>query len=207
MEYPLFTAYIIFILFFWIWQTVKVLFPKETRRNKLGLRIGASFCLIFGAICFFGTGLSSFQGLGLPNSFEWPVGYSENVLFLSEGFIVVPHIPSGRTQVYDKDLTFIRGWNIPAAGGVFKLIAAGKNKFHIYTTRGKRKLLYGLDGKLISSGTYDSGELAQLRTSDGMIRIPTPLYLILFTSSWYSFLVMAIGLCLLIYINKTAEVS
>src|SRR5215831_20079947 len=71
----------------------------------------ASCLVVVGAAGFFGSGLSAVGGLNwLPNSFEWPVGYSGGILTTAEGLHVVPHTPSGRIQVYDADWTFRTGW-------------------------------------------------------------------------------------------------
>ena len=117
----------------WILQAVVVALSVKSFTWKAGLNFIASACLVIGALGFFGSALSATGGLSwLPSTFEWPIGGAENVLITSDGTHIVPHTASGRIQIYDKDLNFLRGWNIDAGGGTFILVPAGDNDFYIY---------------------------------------------------------------------------
>lgn len=108
----------------------------------------------------------------------------------------MPHEPSGRVQVYDQSLQFIRGWAVSAGGGSFKLLPAEKTSFYIFTARGGMMYHYDLNGNLISSQKY-SGSYPKDSADLVSVSIPTPVYLQVFTHPFASWLVSAFGMLLL----------
>lgn len=170
---------------------------------KAGLNLLASACIAIGGLGFFGTGLSATGELQwLSDTFEWPVGSAEGVLITSDGTHIVPHTDSGRIQIYDEDLNFLRGWSIDAAGGVFQLYPAGDGDFYIYTARGSRKYHYDIYGTLLTWENYSPGSYSRFAGAGHDVRIPTPFYLLVFSSTLYSWFVAVIGFGLLAIVRK-----
>ena len=111
-------------------------------------------CLVIstsGLICFLVSILVG-ESHFLPDSFEWPVGYADNIISIQSGLHIVPHIPSGRIQIYSSDWKFIRGWSAHASGRDFKVMPfdEGKQQIAIVTARGDKKYYFDIDGKFLS---------------------------------------------------------
>ncbi len=120
---------ILMMLLVWIAQAVRIALSQKGFTLKAILNFVASGCLVVGATGFFGSALSATGGLDwLPESFEWPVGKVQGALTGADGRVVVPHRPSGRIQIYDRNLVFQRGWFINAHGGTFRLSPVGRTK-------------------------------------------------------------------------------
>jgi hypothetical protein len=196
MELNFFSIIILIMLAVWVIQAIRLTFSQKGFTWKSALNFLASACLIIGAVGFFGSALSSTAGLGASQSFEWPIGATDKALKYPDGSIVVPHEPSGRVQIYDKSLQFVRGLPVKASGGSFKLFPAENSTFYIFTARGDIKYHYDLNGNLLSSQKYtgaypkDSSELVG-------VSIPTPMYLQVFTHPFASWFVAAFGMFLL----------
>jgi hypothetical protein len=131
---------------------------RGIRNRRTAMLLPAGVLGLFGVGGFFGAALSSMGGLDFLGSFEWPIGYTSGVVRLPDGRYVVPHTPSGRVQVYDRDLHFQRGWRINASGGTFAVRASPDGKIKIDTARGDRHLVYDPDGRLLLEGTYPQAE-------------------------------------------------
>jgi hypothetical protein len=187
---------ILLILAVWIIQAIKIVFSQKGFTWKSGLNFLASACLIIGAVGFFGSALSATTTLGPSQSFEWPIGNTDAALKCQDGTIVVPHEPSGRVQIYDQSLQFIRGWSVSASGGSFKLFPANDSTFFIYTARGNMKYHYDLNGNLLSSQKY-SGSYPKDSPETVSVSIPTPFYLQVFTHPFASWFVAVFGMLLL----------
>ncbi len=196
MEINFFSILTLMLLAVWIVQALFIVFTQKKFTWKSMLNFIASACLIVGALGVFGTDLSANAGLGFSNSFEWPIGSASGAIKLSDGTIIVPHKPAGRIQVYNQSLEFQHGWHIDAGGGVFKLVPADDNSFHVYTLRNGMKYLYDTNGSLLSSEQY-SGSYSEVTSPTINVSIPTPFYLMVFTNPLYSWVVGLIGLLLL----------
>ncbi len=180
----------------WIIQSVRIVLSQKAFTWKTILNFLASACMIIGAVGFFGSGLSSTGSLGALTSFEWPIGDTNAALRYPDGRIVVPHEPSGRVQVYDRSLKFIRGWSVNAGGGSFKLLPAPKNTLYVFSSRRSMKFHYDLNGKMLSSQSYSDYHLVN-RSEVVSVSIPTPFYLQIFTDPFRSWFVGAFGMLLL----------
>jgi len=180
----------------WIIQAIRLVLSQKGFTWKTILNFIASACLIVGAVGFFGSALSATAGLSTKQSFEWPIGDASGALKLANGDIVVPHEPSGRVQIYDKSLNFLRGWSVDASGGSFQLYPADSSTFVIFTARGDMEYKYDLQGNLISSKKY-SGAYPKSSSETFNIAIPTPLYLKVFTHPFVAWFVAAFGMLLL----------
>lgn len=201
MEFNFFSIFFLIILGIWFIQAVRLILSQKGLTWKTIMNFLASACLIIGAVGFFGSALSSTAGLGSSQSFEWPIGNTDAALKYPDGSIVVPHEPSGRVQIYDQSLQFIRGWAISAEGGSFKLIPAEKSTFYIFTARCDMKYHYDLNGNLISSQKY-SGSYPKDSPELVSVSIPTPLYLQVFIHPIASWFVGAFGMLLLFFTGE-----
>lgn len=112
--------------------------------------------ILFGGLGFFVQGLSAAGGLNwLPRSFEWPVGYATDVARTSSGGYVVPHRSSGRVQVYDAELEFVRGWPVDASAGHFDVAVDDDDRIHVMTARGDQHFTFDLQGRQLGQETFD----------------------------------------------------
>jgi hypothetical protein len=202
MQLNFFSLLTLIMLAVWIIQSVRIVLSQKGFTMKTILNFIASACLIIGAVGFFGSALSSSGSLGALQSFEWPIGSTNAALRYPDGRIVVPHEPSGRVQVYDRSLHFIRGWSVNAGGGLFKLFPAQKNTFYIFTARGNKKFHYDLNGNMLSSQRYSDSEWSKNSSELVSVSIPTPFYLWVFTHPFASWFVGVFGMFLL---HKTGE--
>ena len=180
----------------WIIQPIRIILSQKGFTWKTILNFIASACIIIGAVGFFGSIIVSSGDLGALQSLEWPIGNTDAALRYPDGSIVVPHVPSGRVQVYDQSLKFVRGWSVSANGGLFTLLPAEKNTFYIFSARGHMKFHYDLNGNMLSSGNY-SGSYPENSSKLVSVSIPTPFYLRIFTHPLASWLVIALGILLL----------
>jgi len=165
---------------------------------------GAAFIAI-GAIGFFGSALAAMGAFNwLPSSFEWPVGHAHGVVSTKDHYFVVPHTPSGRVQLYDNNWKFLQGWNVDAGAGTFKLFITDTNHIHVVTARGQKHYAYDLDGHLLASATYPaSGTGYSSFPSEGeSYLVPTPVWLWVFSSPFFSWLAAAAGFGLFIARDK-----
>jgi hypothetical protein len=172
---------------------------KRSRRARIIAPI-ASILFAIGAIGFFGSGFSACGGLNvLPQSFEWPAGYTDGIIAMPGGLHVVPLISSGRVQIYDANWHFIRGWAVDAAAGTFQLIPSGRAQFDVITARQNKLYTYRIDGTLIQSRTYARGDYGSFKTATESRVVPTRIWLWPFSSpifGWLSFMLgmLAMGL-------------
>ncbi|MHC4118414.1 MAG: hypothetical protein ACYSWO_13010 [Planctomycetota bacterium] len=186
------------LLAVWIAQAIRIALSETAFTWKAGLNFLTSACLTIGALGFFGASLSATGGLDwLPDTFEWPVGNADNVLITNDGTYIVPHPESGRIQIYNADLEFQRGWPIKSNGGEFKLSPSANGEFDVYVARSDHKYHYDIYGKLLSTGIYESGEYAKIPDYGENFKIPTPVYLYVFTHPFASLFVAAMGIFLL----------
>jgi hypothetical protein len=180
---------------------------KEHCWKRLVGILAASFTAI-GALGFMGSGLVALGAFNwLPTSFEWPIGYSDGVVSTEDHYYVVPHTPTGRIQIYTANWKFLRGWNVDAGGGTFKLYVTDKNHIHIITARMQMHYVYQLDGKLVSSETYSATgkNYSSFPRETEAYFVPTPALLWIFSSPLYSWLAAAIGLALFIAKDKLSK--
>jgi hypothetical protein len=98
--------------------------------------------VLVGAGGFFAAGLSATGIIKLPSSYEWPAGYARGVVATADGKYIVPLMPSGRLQIYDSQWHFIRGWNVDAGGGDFRVQCSPDGLVEVFTARGERQILF-----------------------------------------------------------------
>lgn len=133
---------------------------------------------MLGLVGFLGSAASATGQLNwLPPSFEWPVGTVSNAVTTKDGLNIVPNVPSGRIQIYDADWKFLRGWPIEAGGGVFKLFLREEGRIHVATARGRRHLVYSLDGDLMSNSSCEPNSFNSFPDQGRKATVPTSLWL------------------------------
>lgn len=187
------TLLVALMLLFWIVQALRIALSQKKFTWKTSLNMIASFCLIIGAVGFFGTFLS----MKLPNSFEWPIGHSDDAIIMDDGTAIVPHEPSGRVQIYNESLVFQRSWVVIGGGGPFKLTSGPENNFYVHSSRTDHTYLYDLKGNVLSSKKLSRGEYSKISSSMSSVEIPTPTYLKLFVSPVGPWLIAGFGMFLL----------
>src|SRR5260370_4225429 len=109
------------------------------------------FFILVGAGGFFAAALSATGVLKLANSREWPAGYVNGVVTAVDGKYILPLVPSGRVQVYDSQWHFIRGWNVGAQGGGFRVQDSPDCVIGIFTARRGHPYFFSQDRPLIPS--------------------------------------------------------
>jgi hypothetical protein len=154
---------------------------------------------------FCGAGLVALGAIPLPASFEWPVGRVGGVFTTSEGLHVVPHAPTGRIQVYDVNWRFLRGWQVDASGGVFDLAVPTPERVEVFTARGQRHCVFGIDGHLISDGSYQIGAPNTIRGKGETVTVPTPLWAWVFCHPFLSWGAILMGALLLNWEHKNRQ--
>lgn len=195
---------ILLILSGWIIVGIRSLW--DSRRASGGrrwLEIFAGIFMITGVVGFLGAGLSAMGGLNwLPQSFEWPIGYAKGVVATKDHFFMVPHIPSGRIQVYDRNWKFVRGWHVDANGGSFRLKVADSDRLEVITQRGKLLYTFDTEGQQLSLTTYAPESYSSFVTEGQPYFVPTTPVLLIFSHPIYSWFLAAIGLGLYIVADK-----
>jgi hypothetical protein len=175
---------------------------RETGWKRL-LDSVASVVLVVGGIGFFGSSLSAVGGLNwISRSFEWPVGYASGIVSTENGLHVVPHTPSGRVQVYDSNWNFVRGWQVDAGGGTFKLVASKDNHIDVMTARGSWHYVYTIEGDLLSKGTYHPRAYSSFPDNGISFFVPTPPWLLVFSHPFIAWGVAAAGIGMLAVADK-----
>lgn len=117
---------------------------------------------------------------------------------MQDGTHVVPHIPSGRVQVYDSRWKFLRGWAIGARGGDFKVIPAGPDRFDVFPRRSLARDTYRLSGDLVARGKRPPGRYPALPEMGQRYSFPTAPWQLVFVGSFPSWLTTTLGAILLI---------
>ncbi len=173
---------------------------KGRGAKKVAVGVMGLFVLI-GAGGFFTSALSAIGILKLPASVEWPAGYVSGVVQMADGGYVVPLVPCGRVQIYDSQWRFLRGWNVDAEGGDFKVESAPTGTIVVLTARGERRYSFTADGDLISNDAlaqpYDS-----VPATGTMVRVPTSPLLWVFSSPFLSMGLAVIGFAGLAVVRK-----
>ncbi len=188
---------------------VAALIPFSSERGRGWRRwliITASCLLVVGAGGFFGSALSAVGGLNwLPNSFEWPVGYTGGVVSTPERLHVVPHTPSGRIQVYDANWSFVTGWHVDAGGGTFKVLAPAEGHVDVITARGQWHYVFDMEGRLISKDSYQPDSYASFPEEGESVVVPTAPWLWIFSSPGISWAVAMTGMVMLVIMQRAGK--
>lgn len=154
------------------------------------------FLWMMGGIGFFGSALSAEGGLNwLPSSFEWPVGHTDNAARTNDGYYVVPHEPSGRIQIYDSNLKFLRWWHVENGGGILKISTTEDNLINVYAARRNCHYIFNLQGDIILKEEYDSDQypFSSIPDSNLSLDIPTNIFLLPLSHPVISWFCIVIG--------------
>jgi hypothetical protein len=188
---------------FWLFLAARGMtrgFREEADRFKLIVWVMYLLILI-GAGGFFAAALSAVGILNLPTSLEWPAGYVRGVVTAEDGKYVVPLIPSGRVQLYDAQWHFIRGWNVDAEGGDFKVQCSPDGKIEVFTARGEHHYSFTEDGDLIASTTSLPEDFSASPQGQAVV-VPTSPLLWVFSSPFLSWGVALIGFAGIVVLKK-----
>jgi len=117
-----------------------------------------------------------------------------------DGTHVVPLTPSSRIQVYDRNWRFLRGWRVAVNGGNFKLRPEGEDIVEVFIARGNTRYVFSRSGDVLLRGSYSAGFSPEL---DGeSIFVPTQPWLMVFSSPFLSWAVIAIGGVMLVVLHR-----
>lgn len=188
-----FGLFIALFALFWLFWAARWM-AKELKTSERAKWIkGTMYLLILiGAGGFFAAALSATGIIKLPASYEWPAGYVRGVVTTVDGRHIVPLVPPGRVQIYDSQWHFIRGWNVDASGGDFRVRCSSDGGIEVFTARGQRHYSFSQDGQLISSGRF-SEPFSLLVVESQSVVVPTPSLLWIFSSPFLSWAVAVVG--------------
>ena len=203
----LFNWFIALFAGFWLFLAFRGMAREFKRADRFKLIVAVLYFLILvGAGGFFAAALSATGVLKLPTYREWPAGYVRGVVTAADGKYIVPLVPSGRVQLYDAQWHFIRGWNVDAGGGDFKVECSPDALIEVFTARGERHYSFTEDGHLVASTRILPETFASLPTGESVV-VPTQALLWVFSSpflSWAVAVIGFVGLAILKKIGKSA---
>lgn len=154
------------------------------------------FLLIAGFLCFLAPAALIGSHDILPASFEWPIGYADNVITTHSGQHIVPHTPSGRIQIYDSDWKFIRGWNVGASGGDFRVMPFNEStqQIEVITARGNWKYHFDMNGNELSKEAYSPTAYSSFPKTGTSLWVATPFWLMPLSHPFIAWGVGALGM-------------
>lgn len=190
---------------FWLFRAVTGIARELTGPTPLKWVVGAmGLLVVLGAGGFFAAALCAVGMLKLSNSFEWPAGYVKGVVRTADGKYVVPLLPAGRIQIYDSNWRFLRGWQVNAEGGDFKVDCPQRGTVEVLTARGRHHYSFTDDGTMISTTTF-SKDFYTLAGTEKSLIVPTSPLLWVFSSPFLSVGLAAIGFVGLAIVKKLAQ--
>jgi hypothetical protein len=182
---------------------------KSAERTKWVI-VASGFLVLIGFAGFFAEMMSGTGIIKLPKSYEWPAGYATGVKKTASGLYVVPLEAEGRVQLYDSNWHFLRGWNVDALGGDFKVAPTPEGNIEVFTARGEHQYSFTENGDLLSTASL-SDSFWSLPKDGQTVIVPTSPLLWAFSSpaiSWGIGVLGFIGLGLVKkFIGKKLERS
>jgi hypothetical protein len=198
----LFNWFIALFAGFWLFLAARGMVREFKRGGRFKWVLAVMYSIILvGAGGFFAASLSATGVLKLPTYREWPAGYVRGVVTAADGKYIVPLVPSGRIQLYDPQWHFIRGWNVDAGGGDFKVECSPDGRIEVFTARGERHYSFTEDGHLVASTRILPETFASLPSGDSVV-VPTPPLLWVFSSPFLSWGLAVIGFVGLAILKK-----
>jgi len=172
---------------------VSILFSKQFGdRNIRPLVILGAMVMAYGMFGWCAALLSVGGAFDrLPPTFEYPIWRTSGAVTLVDGTHVVPHTPSGRIQVYDRDWHYVRGWRVPSGGGDFRLLESTKDRIEVFIERGDGRATYDLAGTLLGL-EWETARPSEKRLP-GRVTVPTPFMLRPFSSMFFSWSIAIAG--------------
>jgi hypothetical protein len=165
-------------------------------RPRAGV-FAASALIIMGTTGWFGSSLSAVGGLNwLPRSWEWPVGTADGVITMPDSTHVVPHVFSGRVQIYDAHWKFLRGWAIGSWGGDFRVMPSGADRFDVMKARSDWRDTYRLTGEHVARAKLERYYWTLPRYGERLC-VPTSPWLLVFSGHMTTWLMYVLGLATL----------
>jgi hypothetical protein len=137
--------------------------PQGVRRARLVTYCLAASLAFYGFGSFFAQFLAASGALTVIGpSTEWPVGPVDHVAQDANGTLIVPLVPQGRVQIYDRSGRFVRGWFVQAAGGDFRITPTTDGHIAVHSARGHSRLVYSYEGVLVSRTPEDADAFGRL---------------------------------------------
>lgn len=166
-------------------------------RAPLGFLGGLVFA--YGGAAFYGLFLSPI--IRLPPGTAWPMGRADQVIQIADGRRIAVNTAASRIQIYDREWNFIRGWVVNAGGGTFKVQVRPEGTLEVRTARGSSRYVFNLEGGELESGASPHSEFAGFPATGGPGYVPTPRWLMPFSSPIIAWIVAAIGMIFLACID------
>lgn len=177
-----------------VWQAVRVYRAGGTRKR---MAVVGGWMMFVGGAGFLITMLVSLGAITPTNTFQWPAGMAP-VTFTASGEAVVPIVPAGRIQIYDSRWHFMRGWQIDAQGGDFKVAVRAPDLIDVFTMRGDTHFVFKTDGTLVSE-SVDTVGIVNSKTVDRFV--PGQPLLFPLSDPAYCWGIGAMGLLLIVAAN------
>lgn len=198
----LFDFFLISFAGFWLFMASRGIRQDLKKRERFkGLPVISGAVVLLGFGGFFAQGFSAEGIVKLPRSYEWPAGYASNVITTAKGEYLVPVVAAGRVQLYNADWHFVRGWNVDALGGDFKVAANSSDTIGVFTARGKHHYTFNENGDLISSVQF-SESFDSFPDTGRSVVVHTPLLLWPFSNPFISVAVGTVGFLGLALVKK-----
>jgi hypothetical protein len=199
----LFTAFFLFIC-------LTPPFMRRFRTREIWpWALAASILMTYGAAGFYAGVLSTAGLFDRIPSFEYPIWHADDVITLTDGTHVVPHKPSSRIQLYDRDWRFMRGWRVRSGGGDFRILNASDDRIEVFIERGDFRDTFDRNGNRLDVESDVSGRPGTLPASSQRATLRTAPWLWPFSSVGLASLIWMVGLAILLScyyrVNKTTE--
>ncbi|TCI04781.1 hypothetical protein EZV61_02075 [Corallincola luteus] len=147
------------------YKLVSIIFTEGVSLASILLLV-SGLSISLGSIGFFGSFIAADRGLNwLPSFIELPVGKTRNYRLIDNQYFVVPNTFFSRIHVYNKNLDFVRGWQVNTASKYFQIDSdASSENFNVVLDRGGNVRLYSFntDGVLLNDAEVPSYSLEVL---------------------------------------------
>jgi hypothetical protein len=204
---PLLTMDLFIFVGLWLFWATRAMARAFKRSDRLKRIEAVLYSLVIvGVSGFSATALSAMGVLELPSSREWPAGYVRGVVTTADGKYIVPLAPPGRIQLYDPEWHFIRGWNVDAGGGNFKVQCSPDGVIEAFTEKKARHYSFTQDGHLVATERIPKETFGSLPTGETAV-VPTAPLLWVFSNPFLSLgaaVIGSIGLAILKKIGDSA---
>ncbi|MFT3784818.1 MAG: hypothetical protein QM770_01460 [Tepidisphaeraceae bacterium] len=118
---------------------------------RIAFGLGAAFMVWGWLLGFFSFEIARWVGRNQSDQTEFPLFSVDDVTTDERGQMYVANGFYQRVQRYSATGQFERGWNIPAAGGMFRFTIANAGIVQVVTARTDQRLTYNVDGELVHS--------------------------------------------------------
>ncbi len=189
-------------------SALRPFYSTKITGRRWWLLLASAVMISVGMTGFVGCCLSAYGLLNwLPGSFEWPVGYSDDVITTEDGTNIILLTAAGRIQVYDNNWQFVTGWHIDARGGMFKFASCKEGRLEVVTERNKYRFVFRLNGKEILRESYAPRIYSSFEQVGRFEFVPTSLFHWIFAKPLVAWLTAMVGAVIAYFATKTVKHS